>query len=79
MKGLVALTSRGSSVCTVSDFRLDDRGSILGREKEFFSSCPCVETSSEAHPAYLMGTGGKAWPGRDADHLPPTNADVKNE
>jgi hypothetical protein len=31
-----------------------------------------------------MGTGGpfpggKAWPGRDADHSPPSGAEVKNE
>jgi hypothetical protein len=31
-----------------------------------------------------MGTGGsfpggKAWPGRDADHSPPSSAEVKNE
>jgi hypothetical protein len=31
-----------------------------------------------------MGTGGpfpgdKAWPGRDADHLPPSSAEVENE
>jgi hypothetical protein len=50
-----------------------------------FSSSPCVQTGSGAHPAsYLMGTGGsfpggKAWPGRDADHSPPSSAEVKNE
>jgi hypothetical protein len=26
-----------------------------------------------------MGTGGKARPGRDADHSPPSSAEVKNE
>jgi hypothetical protein len=31
-----------------------------------------------------MGTGGpfpggKAWPGRDADHSPPSSAEVENE
>jgi hypothetical protein len=39
-----------------------------------FSSSPCVQTGSEAHPAsYPMGTGGKARPGRDADHTPPSS------
>jgi hypothetical protein len=51
-------------------------------------TCPsnlCVQTSSEAHPAsYPMGTaepfaGGKAQPGRDADHSHPSSAEVKNE
>jgi hypothetical protein len=40
------------------DFRLDDRGSIPGRGKTFFSITLCVQTTSEAHPAsYPMGTG----------------------
>jgi hypothetical protein len=26
-----------------------------------------------------MGTGGKARPGRDAEHSPPSNAEVSNE
>jgi hypothetical protein len=44
-----------------------------------------VQTSSGAHPAsYPMGTGGpfpggKARQGRDADHSPPSSAEVKNE
>jgi hypothetical protein len=50
---------------------------------EDFSSSPCVQTGSGAHPAsYPMGTGGsfpggKARPGRDADHSPPSCAEVK--
>jgi hypothetical protein len=38
-----------------------------------FSSSPCVQTGSGAHPAsYPMGAErGKARPGRDADHSPP--------
>jgi hypothetical protein len=44
-------------------------------EAKDFSSSLCVQTSSEAHQAsYPVGTGvlsgGKARPGRDADHLP---------
>jgi hypothetical protein len=52
---------------------------------EDFSSSPCVQTGSRAHPAsYPMGTegpflGGKARPGRDADHSPPSSYEVKNE
>jgi hypothetical protein len=46
---------------------------------EDFSSSPCVQTGSEAHPAsYPMGIGGpgpggKARPGRDANHSPPSS------
>jgi hypothetical protein len=65
---------QGSSVSIVSDYGLDDRGSI---EVKYFSCSLCVQTSSEAHPASIPG--GKARPGRDADHLPPSSADVKNE
>jgi hypothetical protein len=51
---------------------------------EDFSSSPCVQTGSGAHPAYPMGTGGplsggKARPGRDADHSPPSSVGFKNE
>jgi hypothetical protein len=66
----------------VSDYGLDYRvievQSPTGAED--FSSSPCVQTGSGAHPAsYPMDTGGKARPGRDADHLPPSSAEVKYE
>jgi hypothetical protein len=71
----------------VSDYGLDDRAievrSPTGAED--FSSSSCVQTSSGDHPAsYPMGTGGpfpggKARPGRDADHSPPSSAEVKYE
>jgi hypothetical protein len=52
---------------------------------EDFSSGPCVQIGTGAHPAsYPMGTGGpfpggKARTGRDTDHSPPCSAEVKNE
>jgi hypothetical protein len=67
----------------VSDYGLDDRTievrSPAGAED--FSTSPCVQTGSGAHPAsYPMGLGtgspfpgGKARPGRDADHSPPSS------
>jgi hypothetical protein len=60
--------SRGKSVSIVSDYELDDRGSIPDRGRGFSL---CVQTGSGAHPAsYPMGTGvpfprGKAQPERD--------------
>jgi hypothetical protein len=54
-------------------------------EAEDFPSILCVQTGSGAHPAsYTVGTGGsfpggKARPGRDADHSPPSSAEVKKE
>jgi hypothetical protein len=57
--------------------------SLTGAED--FSSSPCVQTGSGAHSAsYPMGTGGpfpggKARPGRDADHSPPSSVQFKYE
>jgi hypothetical protein len=79
--------SQGSSVSIVSDYGLDDR--MIGvrslAEANDFSCSVCVQTGSGAHPAYCkMGTGGpfpgdKARKGRDADHSPPSSAEVVNE
>jgi hypothetical protein len=52
--------------------------------KNFYSNL-CVQTGSGAHPASCrMGTRvpspwAKARPGRDADHSPPSSAEVENE
>jgi hypothetical protein len=76
-----------SSGSIVSDYGPDDRVIEVRSPtaEEDFSSSLCVQTSSGTHPAsYQMGTGGsfprgKARPGRDADHSPPSSAEVKNE
>jgi hypothetical protein len=77
----------GSSVSVVSDYGLDDRAIDVRSpaEAKDFSSSLCVQTGSEAHPAscpvVTVGPfpGAKARPGRDADHSPPSRAEVKNE
>jgi hypothetical protein len=71
----------------VSGYGLDDPAievrSPAGAKE--FSSSLCVQTGSGAHPASCtMGTGGpfpggKARPRRDADHSPPSSAEVENE
>jgi hypothetical protein len=79
--------SRVSSGSIVSDYGMDDRaiGVRSPAEAKDFSSSLCVQTGSGAHPASCtMGTGGpfpggKARPGRDADHSPPSSAEVVNE
>jgi hypothetical protein len=55
-----------SSGSIVSDYGLDDRGSIPGGAKDFSSSL-CVQTGSEAHTAScIMGTGGPISGGKSA-------------
>jgi hypothetical protein len=74
--------SRVSSGSIVSDYGLDDRaiGVRSPAGAKDFSSSLFVQTVSGAHPASCtMGTGGKARPGRDADHSPPSSAEVVNE
>jgi hypothetical protein len=69
----------------VSDYGLDDRGSIPDRGRGFFFLAPASRPALGAHPAsYPMGTGGffpggKARPERDTDRSPPSSADVKNK
>jgi hypothetical protein len=70
----------------VSDYGLDDP--VIGvrspAEAKDFSSSLCVQTGSGVHPtSCTMGTwgpfpGGKARQGRDADHSPPSSAEVEN-
>jgi hypothetical protein len=77
----------GSSVSIVFDYGLDDRTievrSPAGAKD--FSSNLCVQTGSGVHRASCtMDTrgpfpGGKARPGRDADHSPPSSAEVEYE
>jgi hypothetical protein len=79
--------SRISSVSIVSDYGLDNRAIAVRSPAgaKDFSSSLCVQTGSGAHPASCtMGTGGpfpggKERPGHDADHSPPSSAEVVNE
>jgi hypothetical protein len=70
----------------VSDYGLDDWAiEVRSPTGADFSSSPCVQTGSGTYPAsnpMVTGgafPGGKARPGRDADHSPPSSAEVKNE
>jgi hypothetical protein len=75
------------TVSIVSDYGLDNRaiGVRSPAGAKDFSSSLCVQAGSGAHPASCtMGTwgpfpGSKARPGRDADHSPPSSAEVVNE
>jgi hypothetical protein len=55
-----------------------------GQQMQDFSLLHNVQTGSGAHPAsYPMGTGATSpelkRSGREADHYPPSSADIKNE
>jgi hypothetical protein len=72
----------------VSGYGLDDRTTEVrspAEAKGFFPLASCVQTGSAAHLASCtMGTwgpfpGATARPGRDADHSPPSSAEVENE
>jgi hypothetical protein len=86
-KNIYTYRSRGSSVSIVSGYGLDDRaiGVRSPAGAKDFSCSLCVKAGSGAHPASCtMGTGGpfprgKARPGRDADHLPSSSAEVEYE
>jgi hypothetical protein len=80
---LLGWKSPDSSVGIVMGRMLEARGSIPGRGKTF-SIFHSVQTNSEAHPASCpMGTGGLSLkvkrPGREANHSPPSGAEVKND
>jgi hypothetical protein len=71
-----------SSVGIATGYWLDHRGSIRGRDKKFFST-PERSDRLWGPVSYPMGTGGSLLPGvkrqgREADHTPPSSAEVKN-
>jgi hypothetical protein len=82
------IRSRVSSVSIVSDYGLDywAIGVRSPAGAKDFSSILCVQTGSGAHPASctmgvpgVLSPGVKGRPGRDADHSPPSSAEVVNE
>jgi hypothetical protein len=75
--------SRLSSGSIVPDYGLGDRGSIPGRGKGFFSLTSVSRPAlGPTQPPVQWGGPlpvGKARPGRNADHSPPSSAEVVNE
>jgi hypothetical protein len=72
--------SRHSAVGIPTGYGLDGRGVgiqvLVGQD---FSPVHIVQTKSGVHPASCpMGAPGVKRPGREADHLPPNSAKVKN-
>jgi hypothetical protein len=83
--GLHMLNLAQSVQCLTTGWTTGRSGFDPRQGQRIFFSSLCVQTGSEAHPASCtMGTGGpflgdKARPGRDADHSPPSSAEVVNE
>jgi hypothetical protein len=83
----VTVTEVSRVAQSVSGYGLDDRAIEVRSRAEVkdFSPSLSVQTGSGAHPASCkMCTGdpfpgAKARPGRDADHSPPSSAEVDNE
>jgi hypothetical protein len=77
------MVSRDAEVSMATSYGLDDRGSEFeSRYGQESSLLHVVQTGSGVHPTfYPMDTGGSfpgvKRPGREADHLPPTSAEVK--
>jgi hypothetical protein len=65
-------------------YGLDDLDLIPAGAKDFSSSL-CIQTGSGAHPtSYPIGPRyafprAKAWPGHNANHSPPSSAEVRSE
>jgi hypothetical protein len=71
----------GSSVSAVSGYGLDDPAievRSLSEAKDFFSNL-CIQTGSGAHSASCPVGTRVLSPGDDADHSPPSSAEVENE
>jgi hypothetical protein len=76
-------SSRDSVIGIATGYGLDDRGVgvRVPVESRIFSSPRCPDRSGVRPTSYPMGTGG-SFPrvkrlGREADHSPPTSAEVK--
>jgi hypothetical protein len=64
----------------VSDYGLDDRAiEVRSRQGQIFLLAPASRPALGPTQPPIQGTGGKAQPGLDADHSPPSSAEVKNE
>jgi hypothetical protein len=86
LKTVIVYSVRGGVAQSVHCVTMDWTAGVRSpTEAEYFSSSLCVQTGSGAHPASCtMGTGdsfpgGKARPERDADHSPPSSAEVNKE
>ena len=69
----------GSSVSMASDYGLDGPGSNPGGDEIFRPFRPALGPTQPPVNGYRVFPGGKVWPGRAADHSPPSSAAVMEE
>ena len=69
----------GSSVGIATDYGLDGPESNPGRDEIFHPSRPALGPTQPTVNGYRIFPGGKVWPGRPADHSPPSSAVVTEE
>jgi hypothetical protein len=74
--------SRDSFVCIATDYRLEVRGSILGKDKRFSLLQTVHIGSAPLHPPVHWAPGclssGAKRPGREANQSPTSGSEVKN-
>jgi hypothetical protein len=82
---IIVVRSQGCSVSVVSDYGLDDRGSILSRGESIFPlasvSRPAVGPT-QPPVQWVPGVpsqGRKTQPRSDTDHSPPSSYEIMNE
>jgi hypothetical protein len=84
IRAIFNFENQDSSVGIATGYGLDDRGVRVRVPVVLIFFLPhVVQTGSGAHPASSpVGTGvsfrGVKWPGLQADHSPPTSAEIKN-
>ena len=80
LKVLYAQCGPGSSVGIATDYGQDGTGSNLGGDEIFRTRLDRPwGPPSLLYNGYRVLPGGKVWPGRAADHSPPSSAAVMEE
>ena len=69
----------GSSVRLATNYGLEGPGSNPDGDEMFRPSRPALAPTQPPVKWYRVSHGGKVWPGRAADHSPPSSAAVVEE
>ena len=80
----ISLADRIAQLVQRLGYRLDDLGFKFWQKQEIFLFSKASQTSSDAHPSLIINGFQDSLPGvmqpeHDADHPPPSTAEVRNE